>query len=122
VEKAGGTVTTRYYSRFAIPKIKQGLMDPIHSLESRIQLPGQPAPPAPEELVHSKNGFQYRLPDPTSRKALEYYRDEAHRGYLSHAVEEGQGPSLFFKVPEEGKQKIVRRKRKPGTGAENRLW
>lgn len=43
--------------------------------------------------------WQNRLPDPVSRKAIEYYRDPAHRGYLSYQVGQGQGPSLFFKTP-----------------------
>ena len=121
VEKAGGTVTTRYYTPFSVSKIKQGLMDPIHSLESRIQVAGEAEPPNPEVSVYTKNGFQYRLPDPTSRKALEYYRDEAHRGYLSHTVAEGQGPSLFFKTPEEKLKRVVKKK-KSGGGEQNRLW
>lgn len=43
--------------------------------------------------------WQNRLPDPVSRKAIEYYRDPAHRGYLSYQVGQCQGPSLFFKTP-----------------------
>ena len=43
--------------------------------------------------------WQNRLPDPVSRKAIEYYRDPAHRGYLSYQIGQGQGPSLFFKTP-----------------------
>ena len=35
VEKAGGQVHTRYYTRFAIRQIVQGKMDPVNSLESR---------------------------------------------------------------------------------------
>ncbi|EGP89850.1 uncharacterized protein MYCGRDRAFT_99059 [Zymoseptoria tritici IPO323] len=100
VEKLGGTVTTRYYTNFAISKILKGEMDPINSL-------------------------QYRLPDPTSRKHLEYYRDSAHRGYLSHLVEAGQGPSLFFKTPGSGKKdgkKTPGKATKTQQRAENRLW
>ncbi|EMC97913.1 hypothetical protein BAUCODRAFT_31918 [Baudoinia panamericana UAMH 10762] len=102
VEKAGGTVTTRYYTGFAIEKIKQGLMDPIHSLQSKIVLaPGtkEGAIAAADALAEEGRRYRYRLPDPSSRKALEYYRDSAHRGYLSHTVAEGQGPSLFFRTP-----------------------
>lgn len=51
--------------------------------------------------------WQNRLPDPVSRKTIEYYRDPAHRGYLSYQVGQGQGPSLFFKTP-----------RPPGVGRE----
>lgn len=43
--------------------------------------------------------FAYRLPDPTSRKNIEYYRAPAHGGYLSHMVADGEGPSLFYKTP-----------------------
>ena len=53
-----------------------------------------------------------RLPDPTSRKDIEYYRDPAHRGYLSYQLEEGQGPSLYFKTPGTGKKKVAK-ERKP---------
>lgn len=42
-------------------------------------------------------GYQYRLPNPAARKAIEYYRDPANRGYLAHTLPDGQGPSLFFK-------------------------
>ena len=43
--------------------------------------------------------YRYRLADPTSRRDFEYYRDHAHRGYLSPMVKEGESPSLYFKVP-----------------------
>ena len=125
VEKLGGTVTTRYYTKFAISKIKQGDMDPIHSLQSQITLSSKSAEGAEQtmdamELERKK--YRYRLPDPTSRRDLEYYRDSAHRGYLSHLVEAGQGPSLFFKTPG------LVQKRKAGKGpstqqrADNRIW
>lgn len=44
-------------------------------------------------------GYQFRLPDPAGRKEIEYYRDAKNRGYLSHLVGDGQGPSLFWKPP-----------------------
>ena len=91
--------------------------------------------------------FRYRVPDPSSRKDIEYYRDPAHRGYLSHLVPAGEGPSLFFKVPKENGARTVvgagsdvagadgadgadaadaaasRKKKKDGSlGAENRIW
>jgi large subunit ribosomal protein L15 len=113
VEKAGGTVTTRYYTPFAVKKIKKGEMDPIHSFRSQIDIP------VDEGQVKE---FHYRLPDPVSRKALEYYRDEAHRGYLSHLVEEGQTPSLFFRVPGEGKKEIKASKGKVVKASDNRVW
>ena len=45
-----------------------------------------------------KMGFPYRLPDPTSRKDIEYYRDPKNRGYLAHTVdvEAGEVPDLYF--------------------------
>lgn len=98
VEKAGGTVTTRYYTKFAIRKIMSNQMDPIHSLASRITFGDEPAP----EPTDSRRGYQYRLPDPVSRRSLEYYRDKAKRGYLSHLVEDGYTPSLFFWTPGKG--------------------
>lgn len=129
VEKAGGTVTTRYYTDFAIRMIKRGQMDPIHSLQSRIVLAPateEGAAAAADALVEEKGRYKYRLPDPTSRKALEYYRDGAHRGYLSHLVAEGHGPSLFFRTPGMGRKGTQRRVSRSGGqaggGSENRLW
>ena len=64
-------------------------------------------------------GFQYRLPDPTNRKDIEYYRDPEHRGYLSHLVKENEGPSLYFHHP----ANRLNKNKKPGVGAmENRIW
>lgn len=126
VEKLGGTVTTRYYTNFAIKKIVAGEMDPIHSLQSRITM--SPASSAgAEEALDAVNidrlRYRYRLPDPTSRKDIEYYRDSAKRGYLSHLVGEGQGPSLFFKAPSlEPKKFLTKLKTKQQQKAENRLW
>ncbi|KAF2772915.1 ribosomal protein L15 [Teratosphaeria nubilosa] len=103
VEAVGGTVTTRYYTEFAVKKIMENEMDPIHSLQRQ---------------------YKYRLPDPTSRKDIEYYRDDAKRGYLSHTVAKGHGPSLFFRTPNTAK----RVSRKSGGGGssggvgENRVW
>ncbi|KAK4554366.1 YmL10 [Recurvomyces mirabilis] len=128
VEKAGGTVTTRFYTDFAIKKIKAGLMDPIHSLQSRIAMSEDSeagAEAAADALVEERRRFKYRLPDPTSRRDLEYYRDEAHRGYLSHMVRDGHGPSLFFRTPgtgsRDGKKGAARTKKSSGTES-NRLW
>jgi len=130
VEAAGGTVTTRYYTDFAIRKIIKGRMDPIHSLQSRITMaPASSkeglAGPLAAAPVPERKKFEFRLPDPVSRKHLEYYRDSAHRGYLSHLVEEGHGPSLFFKTPGTGKQvgrKAASRDSEATSGGENRLW
>jgi len=70
----------------------------------------------------SASPFSYRLPDPTSRKDLEYYRDQAHRGYLSHLVEEGHGPSLFFKTPGTGTRRKTKKAKGAALGGENKLW
>ena len=115
IEAAGGSVTTRYYTPFSIRRVIRGMTDPIHSLKSQIIQED-------ESTEKEKTSFLNRLPDPTSRKAIEYYRDPAHRGYLSDTVPEGQGPSLFFKAPGTGKH--VRRKTTTGrpTAAENRIW
>ena len=117
VEKAGGSVTTRYYTPFAIKKILKGEMDPINSLKSQIELPET------VQMVERKSMlWRYRLPDPTKRKDLEYYRDEAHRGYLSHLVEEGHGPSLYFRTPGTVKKQAKATEGKVAKGQENRLW
>lgn len=112
IEKAGGTVTTRFYMPFAIQRILKGKTDPISSLKSQL-LEGQ-------EPVRS--AFMSRLPDPTSRKDLEYYRDPAHRGYLSHQVAKGQSPSLFWKAP--GALRDIKRRtaNKGKAAADNRIW
>ncbi|KAL8718634.1 MAG: hypothetical protein Q9225_004252 [Loekoesia sp. 1 TL-2023] len=112
IEAAGGSVTTRYYTPFSMRRIIHGETDPIHSLQSRINLEGQG-----ESTIYSK-----RLPDPTSRKDIEYYRDPAHRGYLSYQLEEGQGPSLFFKTPGTGKFVAKKVKKKASSAVENRIW
>ena len=146
VEKAGGTVTTRYYTKWAIEKIVRGKMDPMVSLQSNAVMPdpavGDTVFAGTTALIDASSGpaagsrilalaakggprpvYAHRLPDATSRKAIEYYRDPKHRGYLSHTVEEGQGPSLFFKTPSNG----AVNKRIAGVGkarrtAENRIW
>ncbi|KAI9827738.1 MAG: YmL10 [Thelocarpon impressellum] len=113
VEAAGGTVTTRYYTPFAV---------------RRVLLGEAPAGPTDEA-----DKFRYRLPDPVARKDIEYYRDARHRGYLAHTVPEGEGPSLFFKAPGTGRGRgRFIRKRSAGAGVdagagavqkgENRIW
>lgn len=114
IEAAGGSVTTRYYTPASIERIIKGKTDPIHSLQSQISLPV--AEPREERE------YPIRLPDPTSRKDIEYYRDPAHRGYLSHQLEEGQGPSLFFKTPGIGKLVARKTRSKAASAAENRIW
>lgn len=112
VEAAGGSVTTRFYTAFALKRILKGQMDPINSLQSQI--------PAGQET--GKRTFYNRLPDPTSRKDIEYYRDPAHRGYLSHLVPEGHGPSLFYKTPGTGKMAARKTVKSRVAAGENRIW
>lgn len=68
--------------------------------------------------------YKYRLPDATSRKDIEYYRDPAHRGYLTYMVKQGESPSLFFKPPGEAKDKKKQSARKDAAkaSADNRLF
>jgi large subunit ribosomal protein L15 len=94
VEKAGGKVTTRYYTKRSIEWI----------LADKCADSDKPLPYGPEHVeavleARRRDGRQYRLPDPTSRKDIEYYRDPAHRGYLSHMLKPGESPSLYFRVP-----------------------
>ena len=117
IEAAGGSVTTRYYTNHAIRQICAGKMDPVNSLQSAF----------PQQDEEGKEGgarrrYLYRLPDPTSRKEIEYYRDPAHRGYLSHLVPEGQGPSLFFKTPGAGRKAEKTTLKVKEKAADNRIW
>jgi large subunit ribosomal protein L15 len=114
IEKAGGSVTTRYYTPFSIKKILSGFTDPIHSRLFQ-------ATPVTQLAILGKKPFEYDLPDPTKRRDLEYYRDPAHRGYLSYLVPDGQGPSLFFRTPGTG---IVNRRKTNAkkASATNKVW
>ncbi|KAI9683934.1 MAG: YmL10 [Trizodia sp. TS-e1964] len=98
VEAVGGSVTTRYYTATSINRILLGKSSP----------------------TGNAGRFEYRLPGPSHRKDIEYYRDEAHRGYLSHLVPEGEGPSLFFKTP--GKGISDKKKKAKVESANDRLW
>jgi large subunit ribosomal protein L15 len=113
VEAAGGTITTRYYTKPAIDNVLAGRSHPIHSRLFR---------PTPiTELASSPHAeYQYELPDPAKRKVLEYYRDAAHRGYLSYQVPLGHSPSLYFKTP--GTVLRSSKKEKEERLVENRLW
>ena len=117
IEAAGGSVTTRFYTPFSIRRVLRGQTDPIVSLGSSS---------ANAQTGNQARRFQYRLPDPTGRKDLEYYRDAAHRGYLSHLVPEGHGPSLFYKTP--GTTSRAPSKNSSGNAragaakGENKLW
>ncbi|KAI9890395.1 MAG: YmL10 [Vezdaea aestivalis] len=96
VEQAGGSVTTRYYTNKSIRQVLKGL-SPSRAFE-----------PAnfDTKATNPDSPWTYRLPDPTSRRDIEYYRDPAHRGYLVGTVEEGEGPSLYFKLPSEDGKKV----------------
>ncbi|KAK4154449.1 hypothetical protein C8A00DRAFT_42804 [Chaetomidium leptoderma] len=95
VEQAGGKITTRYYTKEAIRRLVKG-----ESIST-----DKPLPVGPEFVegvlaqARATKKHYHRLPDPTSRVDIEYYRDPAHRGYLSHKLQPGESPSLYFKVP-----------------------
>ncbi|CAN8096565.1 unnamed protein product [Discula destructiva] len=96
IEAAGGKIVTRYYTKQAIKNLLRG-----QSVHTDTPLPrGRQFVEAELEKARAE-GFKKRLPDPVGRWHIEYYRDPAHRGYLSHQVAPGESPSLFFKVPEE---------------------
>ncbi|TAQ84263.1 hypothetical protein B7494_g7415 [Chlorociboria aeruginascens] len=122
IEAVGGKVTTRYYTKQSIKRLLKG-----ESESSFTPLAMSPIATTPSSILDAvaatAKPFSYRLPDPTSRKDMEYYRDPAHRGYLSHLVEEGHGPSLFFKTPGTGKMR--KKAKKTGGGpavGDNKLW
>ncbi|ETN45133.1 ribosomal protein L15 [Cyphellophora europaea CBS 101466] len=136
VEALGGTVTTRFYTPLSIRRIKQQLMHPYVSLKwdqdaignAKLMVEGA----STEEGRVKTLGFQYRLPDPTGRKELEYYRDKENRGYLAHLVKEGHSPSLFYKSPlqiEEARNAKAELEKEAAEGGtrklstqQNRIW
>ncbi|KAF9878060.1 hypothetical protein CkaCkLH20_04636 [Colletotrichum karsti] len=94
VEAAGGKVITRFYTRLSMKRL----------VSDESENTDKPLPQGKEHVAailakHRSGPYRYRLPDPTSRSDIEYYRDPAHRGYLSHLLEKGESPSLYFKVP-----------------------
>jgi len=111
IEAVGGRIVTRYYTKQALRRLAKGW-----SVNSQKPLPvgAEHVESILEEARTSKHC--YRLPDPTSRWDIEYYRDPAHRGYLSHTVQPGQSPSLYFKVP--GEKPVTVKKAKIKTAAE----
>ncbi|KAL4964552.1 mitochondrial 54S ribosomal protein uL15m [Aspergillus stella-maris] len=142
VEAAGGTVTTRFYTKSSIARIMKRETHPFISaswaLESgnaalyaaagldiataSVSAPEtvSPNPMIEEAKFMAAKGYKYRLPDPTKRRDIEYYRDPAHRGYLSHLLKGLEGPSLFFRNPVERKTSAGPEKEKKLP--ENRLW
>jgi large subunit ribosomal protein L15 len=127
VEAAGGSVTTRYYTASSIRNILRG-KSPAYTPALVSMTPDMDPYKEPAEWTKETEmakRYEYRLPDPTKRKDLEYYRDAAHRGYLSHLVPEGQGPSLFFRTPRQLTERKTKEKRedvKTTPKADNRIW
>lgn len=126
IEAAGGSVTTRFYTKASIARIMKRETHPFVSMAWTDQSCSEALKKAEgaEDLTESKimkeMGFRYRLPDPTKRRDIEYYRDPAHRGYLSHLLKPMEGPSLFFRSPAERKSAAGVKKEK--ILPENRLW
>ena len=136
VEALGGSVTTRYYTASSIRRIlagethsfiseqwdlksgSQGLLEAAAAAYRTAQ-PSKTAQVVDVDVLEVATG-KYRLPDPTKRRDIEYYRDPAHRGYLSHLLKGSEGPSLFFRSSEERKSAagVTKKKVLP----ENRLW
>lgn len=97
IEAVGGTIITRYYTRASLRRLLKGESE---SSSTPINLTLAKNPSHVTSNSQSFPGsYKYLLPDPSSRKDLEYYRDVSKRGYLSHLVAKGHGPSLFFKTP-----------------------
>ena len=180
VERAGGTVTTRYYTAWALRQITLGRIHPVLSLRSREVVEGRVEPPgcgpatgmilraavaraqgsleagtavtrsnveasdggseeAPQEegsrgvatsaplpphVPRIRRQFRYRLPDPTRRTDIEYYRDPAHRGYLAYTVQADESPSLFFRPPreEDAKKRATDARARASKAKENRIF
>jgi hypothetical protein len=124
VEAAGGKIVTRHYTKQAIKWLIEG-----KAVSSDTPLP-HGAEHVEAALAEAREkGFKRRLPDPIGRRAIEYYRDPAHRGYLSHLLKPGETPSLYYRVPTEGRDRGLRRKRasknrvaRRGGGREQTLW
>ncbi|KAF2821983.1 ribosomal protein L15 [Ophiobolus disseminans] len=150
IESLGGTVTTRFYSPTAIKRVLRGDSHPTVSLQASADLialastadasiltspilsalqsatAGDAAKKEALATLMKQLGtqYKYRLPDATARKDIEYYRDPAHRGYLSYTVKQGESPSLFFKPPGEAKDRRKQSARRDAAkaSADNRLF
>ncbi|KAL4945856.1 hypothetical protein BDV06DRAFT_183930 [Aspergillus oleicola] len=142
VEAAGGSVTTRFYTKASIARIMKRETHPFISASwavesgnaalhatagldvgtASISTPetASPNPMIEEAKFMAAKGYKYRLPDPTKRRDIEYYRDPAHRGYLAHLLKGLEGPSLFFRNPVERKSSAGPKEEKKLP--ENRLW
>lgn len=110
VEAAGGKIVTRFYTKESMRRLVNGT-----SLNS-----GTPLPVGAEHVegevakLQLQGKHYYRLPDATGREDIEYYRDPAHRGYLSHKLKPGESPSLYFKVPGTAPTPVRRKVQKSG--------
>jgi large subunit ribosomal protein L15 len=147
IEALGGSVTTRFYSPTSIKRVLRGDSHPTISLQSSpelITLASQANPaliPSPilsalaastgeskqalgDVMKHVSQKYRFRLPDATGRKDIEYYRDPAHRGYLSYMMKEGESPSLFFKIPGAAKDRKKQSARRDAAkaSADNKLF
>ncbi|KAH8704094.1 50S ribosomal subunit protein L15 [Talaromyces proteolyticus] len=137
VEAAGGSITTRFYTRASIARIIADKTHPFYSMAWSAEKSGSEflaralfgqtsGPEEGESAVHTekkvmqRGKFLYRLPDPSNRRDIEYYRDPAHRGYLSHLVQPNESPSLFFLSPAHRKSTAGVKKEK--VLGPNRLW
>ncbi|KAF2759005.1 ribosomal protein L15 [Pseudovirgaria hyperparasitica] len=126
VEAAGGTISTRFYTKASLRRIMAGETDPINSLMSAF--PPEIADLTSRPIIDAETGlkltgWKYRLPDPTSRADIEYYRDPAHRGYLSHLVKDGESPSLFFRTAKaEQERKALGKQQAETPISETKLW
>jgi large subunit ribosomal protein L15 len=150
VESLGGTVTTRFYSPTSVKRVLRRDSHPLISLQSppsllnlaAISSPNLLSSPILSTLLSAtadeaakkeamvalmrkmSTKYKYRLPDATARKDIEYYRDPAHRGYLSYMVKDGESPSLFFKPPGEAKDRRKQSARRDAAraSADNKLF
>jgi large subunit ribosomal protein L15 len=97
----------------------------MHPIHSRLFKPT----PISQLAVEAEQEFDFQLPDPVSRKDLEYYRDIRHRGYLSWQVQPGHTPSLYFRNPGVGRGvkavdpiAAAAAEAKKAAREQNRLW
>ncbi|KAM7220316.1 hypothetical protein V8F06_004282 [Rhypophila decipiens] len=118
VEAAGGKILTRFYTKQAIQRLVKGKS--VHTTEP-LPVGTEHVEPVLQQSRTTKK-HMYRLPDPTSRWEIEYYRDPAHRGYLSHMIQPGESPSLYFKVPSEKPIRATKSKAKAEAAAEDTLF
>ncbi|KAA8568064.1 hypothetical protein EYC84_008479 [Monilinia fructicola] len=102
-KQSEATVITRFYTKPAIKRLLAG-----ESVSSSVPLSAIDAQLVSDSPIltaaSAASPFSYRLPDPTS-------------------LEEGQGPSLFFRAPRTGN--FQKKSKKTGTAAaarDNRIW